>query len=342
MITRVLSYVVGRPWAVLPEIAEIMVDVLARRALDDRLTASELAAITGRPPSDASAAGPGRRQEGSGPDGGDVAVLPVYGLMAHRARMVGNLSSPASTSTELLMADLRAAWHDARVSAIVLDVDSPGGAVEGVPELAAEMRRLRSKGSKPIVAVASAMAASAAYWIASQADELVVTPSGQVGSIGVYGLHEDLSKALEAEGRRMTFVSAGKYKVEGNPFEPLSEEAKAAAQTKVDAYYDLFVGDVAKGRGVPVATVRAGFGEGRLVLAKEAVATGMADRLDTLDGVLARLTAGERPERRKGDRAEDEGGAPVAATPTAAPAAGADDDWRRRRHAWRARRASQN
>lgn len=339
MLERVIAYVVGRPWAVLPEIAEIMVDVLTRRAVGERLPDAELEARIGRPLDTQAASAAVRRQEdASGAEGGAVAVVPVYGIIAHRARQVQNLSSPASTSTELLGAQLRELMGDARVGAIVLDVDSPGGTVDGVPELAAEIRRMRGQG-KPIVAVANALAGSAAYWIASQADELVVTPSGQVGSIGVFTVHEDLSKRLEAEGRKLTLISAGKYKTEGHPYGPITDEALAAVTAKVDAYYNMFVSGVAQGRGVPVAQVREGFGQGRTLIAKDAVAEDMADRVDTLERVIERLAAGDRPAPRQRTRAEDPELAPVAADP-APPARAADEelDLRRRRLAALARR----
>ncbi|MCC7371633.1 MAG: S49 family peptidase, partial [Chloroflexi bacterium] len=145
--------------------------------------------------------------------------------------------------------------------------------------------------------------ASAAYWIASSADEIVVTPSGEVGSIGVFTAHEDISAALEAEGVTVTLISAGKYKTEGNPFEPLSEEARGAIQARVDDYYSMFVRAVARGRGVKPADVRGGFGQGRVVGADEAVRLGMADRVGTMAQTVERL-AGRRGGA--GSRAEDE------------------------------------
>src|SRR5215467_6271108 len=127
-----------------------------------------------------------------------------------------------------IRARLEAAAANPDVSAIVLDVDSPGGTVAGTPETAAAVRRAAEV--KPVVAVANSLAASAAYWIASQASSLVVGPSADVGSIGVISAHIDRSKMLEDMGLRVTVVSAGRYKAEGNPFAPLSDEAKANMQ----------------------------------------------------------------------------------------------------------------
>jgi capsid assembly protease len=122
----------------------------------------------------------------------------------------------------------------------------------------------------------------------------VVTPSGQVGSIGVYCAHQDESKALENEGIKINLISAGKFKVEGNPTEPLSPDARAAIQDKVDAYYSMFVNAVARNRGAAAADVRNGYGEGRMLLASDAVKARMADRVATLDDVLAKLGVATR------------------------------------------------
>jgi ClpP class serine protease len=139
------------------------------------------------------------------------------------------------------------------------------------------------------VAVANHLMASAAYWIGSAAEEVVVTPSGDVGSVGVFAMHEDWSGALEKEGINISLISAGKYKVEGNPYQPLGEEARAAIQASVDEVYDVFTNAVARNRGVNPAAVRTGFGEGRVVGAQEALKLGMVDRIDTLEGTINRL-----------------------------------------------------
>ena len=172
--------------------------------------------------------------------------------------------------------------------------------MSGVEELSAEI--FQARGQKPITAVANSLAASAAYWIATAADELVVTPSGEVGSIGVFAAHEDVSGMLEQAGVKVNLVSAGRYKTEGNPFEPLTEEARASIQGRVDEYYEQFVSAVARNRGVKRSEVRNGFGEGRVVGAKQAVSLGMADRVGTLDETINRALGGRRS---RGARADD-------------------------------------
>lgn len=268
----------ARPWALEPSaLAELASAVLA-----------------GRPSSLASAAGQPDRA-------GSVQVLPVRGLLRQRFSGLFDFFF-GGTSAEGLGRAFRQAVADDTVSAIVLDVDSPGGEVYGMDELSAEIYQARR--TKPVVAVANSLMASAAYWVASAADEVVVTPGGEVGSIGVWAMHEDLSRALDSMGVTITLLSAGKYKVEGNPFEPLSDEARAALQQGVDDYYDLFVRAVARNRGVKVSDVKTGYGEGRVLTAKRALAAGLVDRIDTLPATIARLAGGRG---RGGSRAEAAG-----------------------------------
>ncbi len=235
-----------------------------------------------------------------------VAIIPVLGVISYRVNMLDEISGGGGTSIQQLTSDFREAVNNPDVGTIVLQIDSPGGAVGGIPELADEIFAARDQ--KKIIAVADTMSASAAYWLMSAASEVVVTPSGEVGSIGVYAMHLDESAALEMEGLRPTFISAGKFKTEGHFAEPLGDEARAAIQADVDAFYAMFTKAVAKGRGVPVGEVRNGFGQARMVLAKDAKAMGMVDRVDTFSNVLARLGVDVGTgQNRKAMRAEEKG-----------------------------------
>lgn len=241
-------------------------------------------------------------QRGGG--SGGVAVVPVQGVIRPKPSLLGMLFGIDGGSLQGLRRTLREAVADEQVGSIVLDVDSPGGLVDQVPETAAEIREAAAQ--KPIVAVANAQAASAAYWLASQATELYVTPSGAVGSIGVLAIHEEFSRLDDDMGITVTVMREGRFKAEANPFEPLTDEAREAIQADLRAYYQMFTGDVAKGRGVKADDVRSGFGEGRMVLAKPAVKEGMADRVGTLDDAVARaarLASGGA----RGTRAADDG-----------------------------------
>lgn len=224
--------------------------------------------------------------------GGVIAVLSMMGGIRHR--------SSYGTSVQGFREKFREALANPNVKAIVFNVDSPGGTVSGVPELAEEIFQARA--IKPIIAVADVFAASAAYWLAAAATKLLVTPSGSVGSIGVFAMHVDQSKLLQDVGFKVTLISAGRYKVEGNSFQPLSEEAHAQIQKDVDSVYEDFITAVAKFRGTDVERVLNDFGQGRMVMAKDAVAVNMADGIDTLDNVINNLVTVQQSRRRASAR----------------------------------------
>ena len=220
---------------------------------------------------------------------GAIAVLPVFGLLSKRANMMTDFSG--GTSIQKLTSHFRQAVRDPEVASILLQVDSPGGGVFGVSEFADEI--FKARGKKRIVALADDVAASAAYWIATAAEEFVMTPSAKAGSIGVFAVHEDASGLHEKVGIKHTIISAGKFKTEGNEFEPLTEEARAFMQSEVDRYYGMFILAVARNRGVKVADVLSGFGQGRALGAPQAVKEGMADWIGTFDDVIGEMATGK-------------------------------------------------
>lgn len=242
------------------------------------------------------------RATAKGKSQGGTGVIPIRGTISQHA--AGDLSSmlAGGTATDQVAEQLRAFLADDAVSKIVLDIDSPGGSSYGVTELANEIYRAR--GSKPIIALANSLAASAAYWIGSAADQFFVTPGGVVGSVGVYAMHQEVSKMADNLGVKTTFIKAGKYKTLGNQFEPLSDEAIARVQQRVDDVYEQFLHDVAQGRGVSLETVRNGFGEGDVMTAKRAKAEGMVDGIATFEQVLARPF--RNVTRSSGTKAEGE------------------------------------
>ena len=194
-----------------------------------------------------------------------------------------------------LVASLRSAATDPEVKDILLLVDSPGGEVALMVETASTIRRLREV--KPITAFARPLMASAAFWLASQATEVVATPSADVGSVGVFAIHLDASKLNEKAGVRPTYITSSALKIEGHPDGPLGDEAAAHMQKRVDQSAATFVSDLAKGRGIPEATVRSQFGDGRMFSADEALVRGMVDRVATFEATVARLQSGVRPMR---------------------------------------------
>lgn len=221
---------------------------------------------------------------------GDIAVIPVMGLLTQRGGWYG-------MSLEAIRRAHREAIDDASIAGIVYEYDTPGGEVYGVDELAAEFRADRDV--KPSIALANCLSASAGYYLQAQHSQVMVTPSGEIGSVGVYGIHMDWSKAFNEMGVTVTIVSAGEGKVDGNPYEELSAEAKASMQADIDRYYGMFTSAVAKGRGVGADVIRNTW-KAKVYGAKEAVSIGMADAIGTLDDALRRAgkLAGERKNVR--------------------------------------------
>jgi capsid assembly protease len=288
--TRIIQAVMMTPWAMQPEKVAAMMVILERAATGEKLSAEQiafnLAAARIHPNTDASLA----KKPGA------IALIPIRGLISNRASMVSDASPGMGTSTEAISANFKAAMANEDIKAIVFDVDSPGGSVHGMQELADEIHSMR--GTKPMIAQVNALCASAAYWIASSADEIVVTPSGEVGSIGVIGAFKDKTAREAAKGVKTTVIAAGKYKAEGNPFEPLSDEALENMKATCEAYYGMFVDTVARNRNAKAADVRGGYGQGRALMAGPAVAAGLADRVGTLATTLARWGVNIAPQAK--------------------------------------------
>lgn len=178
-----------------------------------------------------------------------------------------------------IRANVRRALADPSVRTIDLVIDSPGGSVLGLPETADAIHAANKV--KPVRAFVSGIAASAAYWLASQAGSITLTPSGEVGSVGVLDLHADITKALENAGVKLTAVTAGEHKVERAPFTPLSDDAKAHMQAGVNAWHTDFLSAIRRGRGARVSA-NSNFGGGRMLSAREALSHGLVDFVSSL------------------------------------------------------------
>ena len=270
------------PWALMPERLSAFAGVVARWSAGHDASDDVMAAIgQDREARDT------KRANDMRAGGGSIAVLPLYGVVTQRGNMADDISGPGSVSTQKFSQALRQALADPTVGQILIDIDSPGGSVYGVQELAAEL--LQARQSKPVVAIANSLAASAAYWIGCSASEIYVTPGGEVGSIGVWQAHQDYSKAMDEAGIKTTLISAGKYKVEGNPYTPLDPDAESFLQSRVDDYYGTFTKAVAKGRGVGIDAVRNGMGQGRVLGADAALEQKMVDGVMTFDQVVKKM-----------------------------------------------------
>jgi signal peptide peptidase SppA len=321
---RVIAEVEAHPWNITPTMLARVAAIIARAeacatAPTPALEAEHDAAIH---------AAVANRKNLPQPRVGSVAIIPVDGVLLPRASAFSDTSGV--TSYDRLAQQLREAVNDKGVRNIVLDINSPGGSVAGNQEFAAEVMRSRTR--KPIIAQAQYLAASAAYQIASAATEIAAAPSAQVGSIGTYSIHNDLSAALEQLGIKRTYISAGAGKVDGNETGPLSDSAYARRQKSVNEAYDAFVATVARGRGngTTESKIRDTWGA-HVYGAREAKDLGLVDRIATLDQTLERLLEpGDTADRAAlaAYRLDDHDDAPVDTSQTRV-RAGSDQDRRR-------------
>ncbi len=252
---------------------------IAPRALETLLAASRVALA---PHSDAVTRGRGYAVTDSG-----IAVVPVLGPLVARGDWLTELFG-ASVYGEIGDA-VAAALADPSVRGVVMEIDSPGGEVAGMFDLVDRLGALRQSAGKPLWAVASESATSAAYAIASVAERIYVSRTGEVGSIGVVAAHVNQSGADAKAGLAWTFVHAGARKLDGNPHEPLSDPARAAIQTDVDALYGELVALVARNRNMTADAVHAT--EAAIYRGRAGIGLGLADRIGTVETALADLTA---------------------------------------------------
>ena len=245
------------------------------------------------------------------PGGGAIAVIPIVGPISHRSSPLSWLFGGVSTAD--ISGALRQVVADPGISAIVLDIDSPGGDVAGVDELATEIYQARQK--KPVTALCNCLCASAAYYLASQASEIIASPSSLTGSIGVYVVVEDDSRMLDKLGINLQLIKYGDNKADG-AVGPLSDSGRDHLQKLVNTYGRAFEAAVARGRGIKQSDVHDKFGQGHVFDARRAANLGMADRVGTLDDALKSLatSSGRRQAQMTAERRQlrmAAGGSPV-------------------------------
>ena len=284
--SHILAHMATTPWALEPQFMRAAMAMVMAKSSDEFVVPQTDGRLTNK------------RTEEARRSGGAVAVLPIYGVMAQRMSAMEEACA-SGVSVEKTAAAFQALVDDDDVSAIVLDWDSPGGSTYGVEEFSAQVRAAR--GVKPIISQVNSLMASAAYWVGSAADEIVVTPGGRAGSIGVYSIHEDISGMLEKQGVVATIVKEGEHKIAANPFGPLTAEGREQIEALVQQSAAAFRGGVAENRGVSSRTVVSQFGDGKVFGAAELVERGMADRVGTLGDTLARLGV---PSKKKAAAAQ--------------------------------------
>lgn len=269
-----VGQIVYGTWAILPEVLREIEIIYEARIADEPFDKKALEDRLGRPLDNK-------------PRAYDVrfgnAIIPIHGVIAKRANLFMQISG--GVSSQLLNRDIDAALEDDAVKNIILDIDSPGGTVDGISEVAANI--FGARGIKPIYAVADGTMASAAYWIGSAANEVFVrNETTGLGSIGVVGLHRDVSRAEEKRGIKTTEIFAGKFKRIASQFAPLSSEGRDYLQEQVDYLYSLFVGAVAKQRGFSVDVVLDAMAEGRMFIGEQAISAGLADDFMTVEALI--------------------------------------------------------
>lgn len=274
-ISNIVQAVLSEPWLILDSKLEEICAFLELRADGFSLSEEEIRERFGR-----------ERSEEDGPiilDGG-IQVINVHGTLAPRMNLMARMSG--GTSTMQLAKDLHEAGNNSKVSSIVLNIDSPGGAASYTPEAAAAVRAVSQ--SKRIVTSATNMMASGAYWLGVASDYVYASQSTQVGSIGVYSIMPNYKEAYEKSGVKFAVLRAGSLKAAGNPYEELTSERLAALQKRVDDIYVSFISSVAEFRKTSTTAVEKQFGQGNVFLADEAKSRGMIDEIATFEEVLAR------------------------------------------------------
>lgn len=279
--------IINAPWAITPDMLSEIQGIYARHMRGDKIDLQNLSAATGitfdnQPKSY-------YVQDG-------VAVISVDGVIAKKMNMMTKISG--GTSTDLVARDFNAALSDRAVEAIVLAIDSPGGTVDGTPELAQLIASAR--GVKPICAVTDGMMCSAAYWIGSAADCINISSEvAMVGSIGVVTQHTDISAAEAKQGIKTTEIYAGKYKRIASQYAPLTPEGRASIQDGIDHVYSVFVDTVAANRGTDAADVISRMADGRVFHGSQAIEAGLVDGVATLAETIDQARAMARMPGKK-------------------------------------------
>ena len=212
-----------------------------------------------------------------------VAVIPITGTIT-KGRSFWSFLYGGGNLKRLTMA-VNNALADPKVSSLLLDIDSPGGTVAGTEAFSDLIYSARE--TKPIVAFGNGMMTSAAYWIGSGANKVIVERTADVGSIGVLYVHWDTSREDEMYGWKRTLITAGKYKGVGNDIVPLSDRDRGVIQAELDTIYDIFIETVSRNRGVSTETVLQDMADGRVFIGQHAVEAGLADQTGTFEDALA-------------------------------------------------------
>jgi signal peptide peptidase SppA len=275
----ILAFLTDTIWAMEYNVLSRMADVIGRHASDIKLSADEIKAATGREE---------KEERLLYRENGNVAVVPITGVMAKHSSQVNGISQAQGSSAEQISKDLDRAVANSRIERIVLAVESPGGSVGGAFDLAKKIYEINK--IKPITAFVDDIADSAAYLQVSQADKIFVSRNAEVGSIGVYTVLLDSSAYEEKLGFKYKILKSGKYKGAGTEGLPLKDDELGDLQNRINSIHKLFVADVARGRNLNIEDV-AKIADGRVFSPDEAMELGLIDGISTLQDVIENKSA---------------------------------------------------
>lgn len=279
-----LNYLMSQPWALDQGLLSLMSDIANRDA--GTLTLEDFA-----PDALAGKVGKTLTRSMEKREGG-VALIHVNGVISRYANLFTNICG--GTTTQLLATDFTTALNDPGIKAIVLDVDSPGGEAKGIHEFAEMVYQARGK--KPITAYVGGAACSAAYWIASACDEIVIDATGSAGSIGTV---LEMRRRKPREDDEFETIEIVSSQSPNKRQDPGTESGRAAYQAHLDNLAEVFVQRVARNMAVSRDTVINEFGGGGILIGQAAVDKGMAHRLGSLEGVIAELKKGNTMTTQK-------------------------------------------
>ena len=217
-----------------------------------------------------------------------AAVIPVVGPLFRYANIFTAISG--ASSYEILAKDFASALENPDVHSIILDIDSPGGEVNGCAEFASMI--FEARGKKPIIAYASGDAASGAYWIASACDQIIASETSMLGSIGVVAVY----RGSKDESVLEIVSSQSPYK----RLDPSSKDGKSRLQSRIDDLATVFIESIAKHRGVDPPTVIKDFGGGDVFIGKNAINSGLADDIGSLEQIINEHSNNQNPAKLRG------------------------------------------
>lgn len=285
--SRLLEYLSTTTWALHPAVMQRLSAIVERHVNGVKLDAETIASITANR----------ARSKVARPDDEDytidrgVAVVPIRGVLQKHASMVHDISGPSGTSYETVRGAIRAARRDRDASAILLHIDSPGGVVDGVEDLAMEINDLRGK--KPVYALADGMMASAALWLGVQAERVYATRGTSVGSVGVLASFTDTRRHDEGRGIDVRYLSSSANKGSMLTDQKLTSGQVDSILSQINAEHELFLEALARGRrAAPEAAAR--WGDGNVYLATKALELGLIDEVASYEQVIRAIAGSSK------------------------------------------------